>query len=70
MNVVEALWLQIHIPHHKLILTGCCYRPPSSNAEYLKSICNMLQNVTDKDNEVFYVGDMNINWLSDKCIMK
>lgn len=67
---VEALWLQVHIPHLKPILTCCCYRPPCSNAEYLNNICTMLQNVTDNDNEIYISGDMNIDWFASNCSLK
>lgn len=53
VNGVEALWLQVHIPHRKPILTCCCYRPPNSNIEYLDRICTMLQNETEMDMDIF-----------------
>lgn len=28
LSDIEALWLQIHLPHLKPILVGCYYRPP------------------------------------------
>ena len=31
---IEILWLQVHLPHRKSILLGCCYRPPNANGEY------------------------------------
>lgn len=34
-NEIEALWLQVHIPHLKPILVGCCYRLPNANSGYL-----------------------------------
>lgn len=27
----EVLWLQVHFPHVRPLLTCCCYRPPISN---------------------------------------
>lgn len=53
---VEPLWLQVHIPHLKPILTCCCYGSPCSNAEYLNNICMMLENVTDNDNDIYILG--------------
>ena len=38
-NVVEVMWLQVHRPHLKPFLLGCCYRPPSANSQYLGSLC-------------------------------
>lgn len=42
MTGVEALWLQVHIPHLKPILTCCCCRPPCSNAEYPNELGRVL----------------------------
>ena len=61
MAGVEALWLQVHIPHLK---------PICSNAEYLDNICMMLENVTDNGNDIYMLGDMNIDWLSSNCTLK
>ena len=30
LNTVEVIWLQVHLPHLKLILVESCYRPPSA----------------------------------------
>lgn len=38
---IEALWLQVHIPHRKPILLGSCYRPPNDNNLYLNKICEI-----------------------------
>ena len=27
LNGLEALWVQVHLPHFKPIVVGCCYRP-------------------------------------------
>lgn len=70
MKGVEALWLQVHLPHMKPILTCCCYRPPSSGIEYLDNICTMLQNVTDSDYELLFAADMNVDWFSSNCYLK
>ena len=67
---VEAIWIQVHLPHLKPLLVCCCYRPPTSDAAYLEKICTMLQNVSDKDREMYFIGDLNIDWLSKNCPMK
>lgn len=35
MKDIEALWVQVHLPHLKPIVIGCCYRPPNANSLYL-----------------------------------
>ena len=67
---IEALWLQIHLPHTKPLIIGCCYRPPNSNVQYIEEICTMLQRATDEDREVYFLGDLNIDWLSTSCALK
>lgn len=57
---VETLWLQVHLPYAKPILTCCCYRPPNSGTEYLDNICTMLQKVTDTDHDLLFAADMNV----------
>lgn len=36
---VEALWLQIHLPHLKPVLVGCCSRPPSADSQDFNDEC-------------------------------
>ena len=67
---VEAIWIQVHLPHIKPLLVCCCYRPPASDAAYLGKICTMLQKVSDTDREIYFLGDVNVDWLSKNCPMK
>ena len=32
---IEALWIQVYLPHLRPILVGCLYRPPSANIQHL-----------------------------------
>jgi hypothetical protein len=57
LNAVEVIWLQVHLPHLKLILVGSCYIPPSANSQYLDNICEMLDNVCDINRKVYFLGD-------------
>ena len=70
MTGVEALWLQVYTSHQRPTLACCCYRPPSSNIEYLNNICTMLHHATDTSNDIFVLADMNIDWFSDNCSLK
>lgn len=67
---IEVLWLQIHLPHLKPMLVGCCYRPPSSNNIYLDTICEMLDCISTLGHETYFMGDINIDWLSQNCPLK
>ena len=66
-NGVEVIQLQVHLPHLKLFLVGSCYRPPSANSQYLDNMCEILDNVFDINREVYFLGDLNIDWLSSSC---
>jgi hypothetical protein len=69
-NKLEVLWLQVHLPHLKLLILECCYRPPSANGQYLDSICVMLDKVSDANGEFFFLCYLNINWLSSSSLLK
>ena len=70
MKDTEALWIQVHLPNLKPILIGCCYRPPHANSLYLNKLCEMLDKVSDRNNEMYLLGDFNIDWLSSTCSLK
>lgn len=67
---VESIWLQVHLPNVKPLLFGCCYRPPSSNVQYVDNICDMLQRAVDENKETYFFGDFNIDWQSKTCTLK
>jgi hypothetical protein len=66
-TTVEVICLQVHLPHLKPIIVGSCYRLPSANSQYLGNMCEMLDNVCDINREVYFLGDLHINWLSSSC---
>jgi hypothetical protein len=68
LNTVEIIWLQVHLPHLKPILVGSCYKPPSANSQYLDNMCEILDNVCEINREVYFLGDLNIDWPS--CPLK
>lgn len=67
---IEILWLQMHLPHRKSILLCCCYRSPSANCEYLDTICKMLDINTNVSQDIYFMGDLNIDWFSKDCHLK
>lgn len=67
---VEMLWLQVHLPHLKPVLVGCCYRPPSSSSQYLDKLCDMVERACDENREIYILGDLNINFMVPSCPLK
>ena len=62
--------VQVYLSHLKPILVGSCYRPPSANSQCLDNMSEMLDNVCDINREVYFLGDLSINWLSSSCPLK
>ena len=69
-SVIEVLWLQVHLPHLKPFLLGCCYRPASANSRYLNNVCEVLDGVCDVNREVYFLGDLNKYCFLSKCLLK
>ena len=70
-SVIEVLWLQVHFALLNHFLLGCCYRPPGANSQYLNNMCEMLDSVCDVNSrEVYFLGDLNIDWFSSSCPLK
>ena len=71
VNTVEVIWLiLVLLPHLKPMLVGSCYRPLSANIQYLDNMCEILDNVCDVNREVYFLGDLNIDWLSSSCPLR
>ena len=69
-SVIEVLWFQVHLAHPKPFLLVCCYRPPSANSQCLNNMCEMLDSVCKVNREVYFLGDLNIDWFSSSCPLK
>lgn len=67
---VEALWLQVQLPHLRPVLIGVRYRPPNVPTVYLDKICTMLDKVCDTKYEIYFLGDLNIDWHLNNCLLK
>ena len=63
---VEALWIEITLPHTKPILLGTVYRPPDSKADYIENLDLIFQNCTTLYDDVIVVGDFNLD-INKKC---
>lgn len=62
---VEVIWLQF-----QPVLIGCCYRPPDASIMYVDQMCEMLDRACDSDKEIYFVGDININWDIKSCTLR
>jgi hypothetical protein len=48
----------------------CCYGPPNANSQYLDNVGEILDSVCDVNREVYFLGDLNIDWFSSSCALK
>ncbi len=67
---IEVIWLQVQLPYLKPVLVGCCYRPPNATLMYLDQVCEMLDKVCDSNNEIYFLGGLNIDWNSKECALR
>ena len=58
---IEALWIEVNLPHTKPILLGTVYRPPDENVEYLNKLDSMFQHSTSQYEDVIILGDFNLD---------
>lgn len=64
---IEVLWLQMHVPHLKPILIGCCYRPLRANSSSVDVICDILDCISIFGLETHFIGDLYIDWCEKTC---
>ncbi len=58
---IEALWIEITLPHTKPLLLGTVYRQPDSKADYLDKLDHIFQDYTSSTDDVIIVGDFNLD---------
>ena len=64
LNSIEhVFFFEILIPKVKPIAIGIFYRPPNEN-DFLNIFSNEFQQIDSKTNEIFLLGDFNINLLT------
>ena len=69
-NSIEHVFFEILIPKVKPIAIGMFYRPPNAN-DFLNIFSNDFQQIDSKTNEIYLLGDFNINLLQNgKFILK
>jgi hypothetical protein len=60
----------VHLPHLKPFLGGCGYRPSSADNPYLNDVCEMIDSICVVNREVYFLGDLNIDWFPSSCLLK
>ena len=69
-NSTEHVFFEILIPKVKPTAIGTFYRPPNEN-DFLKIFSNEFQQTDSKTNEIYLLGDFNINLpQNEKFILK
>ena len=64
VECVESCWIEIIRKRQKNIIVGCIYRHPHNDRKhFLESLKSKLENLNSKGQEVFILGDININFL-------
>ncbi|XP_072043447.1 uncharacterized protein [Amphiura filiformis] len=58
---IEALWIEINLPHTKPLLLGTVYRVPNSKVDYIDKLDQVFQNHTSLYDDVIIVGDFNLD---------
>ena len=66
-NDIENLFLDIFLPNSKPILVGIIYRPPDQSG-FLSKLTDAINSKKFDEQEVYILGDLNMNILEDKCI--
>ena len=67
---MEHVFFEILIPNVKPIAIEIFYRPPNEN-DFLHIFSNEFQEIDNKANEIYLLGDFNINLLQNgKFILK
>ena len=68
--LLNIFFFEILIPKVKPIIIGIFYRPPNAN-DFLNIFSNDFQQIDSKTNEIYLLGDFNINILQNgKFILK
>jgi len=56
----------VYLTIHLKPIVGCCYGP----IVCLDHICYMLDIVCDLDMQIYFLGDLNIDWSLNNCSLK
>ena len=63
---IESIWLEINLKDTKPILISSAYRPPNSSVQGLNDFSLQVENAASQTDEINFLGDFNINLLSDE----
>lgn len=62
---IEALWIEIILPHIKNVLLCVLYRPPESKVEWFDHFHDMMNIPSNSSFDIVIIGDFNINLLQE-----
>ena len=66
---IEVQWVTIQQPNSKTIIIGNLYRPPQGNIDnFTRVLENVLSNIDLTKNEIYIMGDLNVDMLDKKNI--
>ena len=63
---IESIWLEINLKNTKPILISSVYRLPNSSVQWLNDFSLQVENAASQTDEIYFLGDFNINLLSDE----
>lgn len=66
VDVIEAIWIELILPHIRNVLLCIMYRPPDSNTQWYECFHDMLLAPFKDFSDIIIVGDFNINLLDKK----
>ena len=67
---IENIFFEILLPNSKPVIVGTIYRPPSQN-NFLELLNSNMNKINSVDNEIYILGDFNINlFLNDSYILE
>ena len=63
---IENIFFEILLPNSKPVIVGTIYRPPSQN-NFLELLNSNMNKINSVDNEIYILGDFNINLFLNDC---
>ncbi|MCG8066696.1 MAG: hypothetical protein JAY84_02445 [Candidatus Thiodiazotropha taylori] len=63
---IESIWLEVNLKNTSPILISSFYRPPNSSVEWINNFSIQVEKATSLTDEIYFLGDFNINLLSNE----
>ena len=67
---VEMIWLEVRNNRQKPFLLCYCYRPPSSNSDWIDKVESVIDKANTEEKEIIMLGDFNFNLLHETNAVK